>query len=135
MLHTNSSIYHRRYMTLRIDIFVKLNASLSLSLCLVSHKVLLRFGNTLIKCLFREMQMKPRSLRRRSTAARLLGLRARIPSVTWVSSSCECRVLSGRGLCDELITRPEGSYRVCVSLSVIGCNNNALHLQLGRLRG
>ena len=24
---------------------------------------------------------------------------------------CECRVLSGRGLCDELITRPEESYR------------------------
>jgi len=22
-------------------------------------------------------------------------------------------VLSGRGLCDELITRPEGSYRLC----------------------
>jgi len=28
---------------------------------------------------------------------------------------CECRVLSGRGLCDELITRPEKSYRLwCV---------------------
>ena len=28
---------------------------------------------------------------------------------------CECRVLSGRGLCDELITRPEESYRLwCV---------------------
>ena len=27
----------------------------------------------------------------------------------------ECRVLSGRGLCDELITRPEESYRLyCV---------------------
>jgi hypothetical protein len=26
--------------------------------------------------------------------------------------SCECRVLSGRGLCDELITRPEESYRL-----------------------
>ena len=26
---------------------------------------------------------------------------------------CECRVLSGRGLCDELITRPEKSYRLC----------------------
>jgi hypothetical protein len=24
---------------------------------------------------------------------------------------CECFVLSGRGLCDELITRPEESYR------------------------
>ena len=28
---------------------------------------------------------------------------------------CECCVLSGRGLCDGLITRPEESYRVwCV---------------------
>ena len=26
---------------------------------------------------------------------------------------CECRVLSGRGLCDELITRPKESYRLC----------------------
>jgi len=25
---------------------------------------------------------------------------------------CECSVLSGRGLCDELITRPEESYRL-----------------------
>ena len=28
---------------------------------------------------------------------------------------CECRVLSVRGLCDELITRPEESYQLwCV---------------------
>jgi len=28
---------------------------------------------------------------------------------------CECFVLSGRGLCDELITRPEESYQLwCV---------------------
>jgi len=26
---------------------------------------------------------------------------------------CECCVLSGRGLSDELITRPEESYRLC----------------------
>ena len=26
---------------------------------------------------------------------------------------CECCVLSGRGLCDELITRTEESYRLC----------------------
>jgi len=26
---------------------------------------------------------------------------------------CECCVLSGRGLCGELITRPEESYRLC----------------------
>jgi len=32
-----------------------------------------------------------------------------------MSVCCECCVLSGRGLCDELITRPEESYRLwCV---------------------
>ena len=29
---------------------------------------------------------------------------------------CDCCVLSGRGLCDELITRPEESYRLCCVL-------------------
>jgi hypothetical protein len=29
-----------------------------------------------------------------------------------MSVSCECYVLSGRGICDELITRPEESYRL-----------------------
>jgi hypothetical protein len=34
---------------------------------------------------------------------------------------CECCVLSGRGLCDELITRPEESYRLrCVVLCGVG---------------
>jgi len=33
---------------------------------------------------------------------------------------CECRVLSGRGLCEELITRPEESYRLwCVVVCVL----------------
>ena len=39
----------------------------------------------------------------------------RIPPGAWIFVCCECRVLSGRGLCDELITRPEESYRLwCV---------------------
>ena len=37
----------------------------------------------------------------------------RIPPEEWIFVCCECRVLSGRGLCDELITRPEESYRLC----------------------
>ena len=49
----------------------------------------------------------PRGLRRRSTAARLLGLLVRIPPGAWMFVCCQCFVLSGRGLCDELITRPE----------------------------
>jgi len=30
-----------------------------------------------------------------------------------MSVCCECYVLSGRGLCDELIIRLEESYRLC----------------------
>jgi len=57
----------------------------------------------------------PCGLRRRSTAARLLRLWVRIPPWAWMSVCCECCVLSGRGLCDELITRLEESYRLwCV---------------------
>ena len=54
----------------------------------------------------------PRDLRRRSTAARLPRLWVRIPPVLWMFVCCECCVLSGRGLCEGLITRPEESYRL-----------------------
>ena len=54
----------------------------------------------------------PRGLKRRSSAARLLRLWVRIPPETWMFVCCECCVLSGRGLCDWLITRPEESYRL-----------------------
>ena len=57
----------------------------------------------------------PRGLRRRSAAARLLRLWVRIPAGSWMFVCCECCVLSGRGLCDALITRPEEAYRLwCV---------------------
>ena len=57
----------------------------------------------------------PRGISRRSAAARLLRLWVRIPPGAWMSDCCECRVLLGRGLWDELITRPEESYWVwCV---------------------
>ena len=55
----------------------------------------------------------PLGLRRRSTAARLLRLWVRIPPGAWMSVYCECCVLSCRGLCVGLITRPEESYRLC----------------------
>ena len=45
-------------------------------------------------------------------AANLLISWVRIPPGAWIFFCCECRVLSGRGLCDELITRPEESYRL-----------------------
>ena len=55
---------------------------------------------------------QPRCLRRRSTAARLLRSWVRIPPAAWMFVCCECCVLSGRDLCDELITRPEQFYRM-----------------------
>jgi len=51
----------------------------------------------------------------RSAATYLLRLCVRIPAGAWMFVCCECCVLSGRGLCDELITHPEESYRLwCV---------------------
>ena len=52
----------------------------------------------------------PRDLRCGSAAVRLLELRVRIPPGAWMSVSCECCALSGRGLCDGPITRLEESY-------------------------
>ena len=64
---------------------------------------------------FVSRSQRPRGLRRRSAAARLLRLWVRIPPGTCLSVCCECCVLLGRGLCDGLITRPEESYRLwCV---------------------
>ena len=61
----------------------------------------------------------PRCLRRRSSASRLLILWVRIPRVARMFVCYECCVLSGRGLCDGLITRPEESYRLW---HVVLCN-------------
>jgi hypothetical protein len=43
----------------------------------------------------------------------------RIPPEAWMFVCCECCVLSGRGIGDELITRPEESYRLW---SVVVCD-------------
>ena len=52
---------------------------------------------------------------KRPQAAHLLRSWVRILPGAWIFVCYECRVLSGRGLCDELITRPEESYRLwCV---------------------
>jgi hypothetical protein len=57
----------------------------------------------------------PSGLRHGSAAVGLLGLRGLILPGAWISLSCECCVLSGRGLCVGLITRPEETNRVwCV---------------------
>jgi hypothetical protein len=63
---------------------------------------------------------RPRGLRRGSAGARLLVLWVRIPPEVWRSAFCESCVLSSRGLCVGMITRPEEFYRVrCVWMSVI----------------
>ena len=49
----------------------------------------------------------------RPAATHLLKSWVRIPPGAWIFVCCECRVLSGRGLCDKLITPPEESYRLC----------------------
>jgi hypothetical protein len=64
-------------------------------------------------------------LRRGSAADRLLGLRVRIPPGAWMFV-LSVVYLSGRGLCDGLITRPEESYRLCC---VIVCD-----LETSRMR-
>jgi len=46
-----------------------------------------------------------------SKAAHLLRLWVWIPPGAWMAVCCECCVLSGRHLCDELITCPEECYR------------------------
>jgi hypothetical protein len=45
--------------------------------------------------------------------ARLLKSWVRIPPGACIFVCCECRMLSGRSLCDKLITRPEVPYRLC----------------------
>ena len=62
---------------------------------------------------------RAKGLERRSAATRWLGLRVRIPPGAWMSVACEWCLLSGRGVCDGLITRLEASYRVSCVLSVV----------------
>jgi hypothetical protein len=46
-------------------------------------------------------------------AAHLLRSWVRLPPGAWIFVCCECRVLSGRSLCEELIAHPEKAYRMC----------------------
>jgi hypothetical protein len=65
----------------------------------------------------------PHGLRHRSSAVRLLRLWFRIPPATRMFVCCECCVLSGRGLCDGLITHPEESYLLW---RVVVCDHETL---------
>ena len=100
--------------------------ALWVKLCLPSH-----VPHPCIKGVFSRCQW-PRGLRRRSTAARLLWLWARIPPGAWMFVCCECCVLSGRGLCNGLITRPEESYRMwCVWVRSWSLDNEKVFAQSG----
>ena len=68
----------------------------------------------------------------RPQATHLLRLWVWIPPGAWIFVCCECRVLSGRGLCDELITRPEESYRLwCVVVCDLETSRiGALHIYI-----
>ena len=72
---------------------------------------LLYFLSVYVIKVYRRSQW-PHGLRRRFAATRLLRLWVRIPPGAWMSVCCECWVLSGRGHCDGLITRPEEPYRL-----------------------
>jgi hypothetical protein len=52
------------------------------------------------------------SVAARSEVTSLLGSLARIPLKAWMFVCCKCCALSGRGLCEGLITHPEESYRL-----------------------
>ena len=61
----------------------------------------------------------------------MLRVWVRIPPGAWMSVGCECCVLSGRGLYDGLMTRPEESYRLwCVV--VCDLNEALAHRELFR---
>jgi len=100
-----------------------------------TEKVLRRFlrdyGRKNIKY-FQPTLVDPRS-KGRFCGLSLSGIAGSKPAESWMSICCECCVLSGRGLSDGLIPRPEEPYRMCararVLLCVIRCNNNPLHFQ------
>ena len=62
---------------------------------------------------FKGLKYKIKDINERPVAARLPRTWVQIPPGAWIFVCCKCRVLSGRGLCDELITRPDESYRLC----------------------
>ena len=72
----------------------------------------------------------PRGLRRRSAAARLLRSWVRIPPGAWMSVCCECCVLSGRGLCDKLTTRPENYRLCCVAVCDVETSSMRSHISI-----
>ena len=67
----------------------------------------------------RDLYLTTHDTHNRQISMPLLRSWVRIPPGAWIFVCCECRVLSGGGLCDELITRPKESYRLWC---VVGCD-------------
>jgi hypothetical protein len=97
----HTSAYCTRMQSLNLEKPMNLHVwFLNLPALHIILKVLFAFGRSQWLC----------GLRRRSVAARLLRSRVRIPPGAWMFVCCEYCVWSGRGLCNEPITRPEESY-------------------------
>jgi hypothetical protein len=115
----------------------KVNSTLSMLLCImkgVGKERIHTSVRNVADYMKRSRSQWPRGLRRSSVAARLLGLWVRIPSREWMFVCCVCLVLSGRGLGEELISRPDDSYRLwCVVMSDLATSRlRRLQPALGR---
>ena len=75
----------------------------------------------------------PSGLRHGSADGRLRGLWVRIPPRAWMFVCSKYCVLSGRGLCDGLITCPEDSYRLWCVLLCDHVNSRMRKLKLARV--
>ena len=67
----------------------------------------------LILCRWSSCALAQDDLSRRAAAGRSPAEIVGLNPTGGMDICSECRVLSGRGLCDELITRPEESYLLC----------------------
>ena len=88
------------------------------------------------ECNYIRRSQWPRGLKRTFATARQLRLWVRVPPMAWISVCCECCVMSGRGLYEELISRPEDSYRLWC---VVVCDLETLRMRrpwpAGRMGG
>ena len=113
---TATKVVKRRVLTEEMKAYYRV-----LNMLVNNHRSLCEFGVAHKRCRYYANSVVLNGfqwrigLRLGSAAARLLGLLVWILPGTSLSVCCECRVLSGRGLCVWLITRPEESYRLwCV---------------------
>jgi hypothetical protein len=87
---------HQVSTKLQLNVYILLSYHISIKLSLITFVYVFDGG----------LSQWPCGLRRRSAAARLLSLWVRIQPGEWIFVYCECCVLSGKGLCNELIPRP-----------------------------